>query len=109
MNAQGLSLKAGEIGSVNVQYAGGPVAVASGLTKIERQGNLTGTNPNKVKFTQLNGFLRLQAQSNCWLPTAMSKDGNAKANEYQIGVDVPLGAVTLVYRHCKLQSDRRRC
>jgi predicted porin len=92
-NAQGLSLKAGEIGSVNVQYAGGPVAVALAY-QIERQGNLTGTNPNKVKFTQLNGSYDFKAIK---LLAAYGnvKNGSAKANEYQIGVDVPVGAVTL--------------
>jgi predicted porin len=92
-NAQGLDLKAGEIGSVNVQYAGGPVAVALAY-QIERQGNLTGTNPNKVKFTQLNGSYDFQVVK---LLAAYGnvKNGNGKANEYQIGLDVPLGAVTV--------------
>jgi predicted porin len=93
-NAQGLLLKAGEIGSLNVQYAGGPVAVALAY-QIERQGNLTvGANPNKVKYTQLNGSYDFKV-AKLLAAYGNVKEGNAKANEYQIGVDVPLGAVTV--------------
>jgi predicted porin len=91
---KGANVKAGEIGSVNVQYGDGPVALALAY-QIERQGSLTGQNPNKLKFTQLNGSYDFQVVK---LLTAYGnvKNGNAKANEYQIGVDVPLGAALTV-------------
>ena len=94
-NAQGLDLKAGAIGSVNVQYAGGPFAAAFAYQQ-ERQGNITvGANPNKVKYTQLNGSYDFQVVK---LLAAYGnvKNGNDKTNEYQIGVDVPLGAALTV-------------
>jgi predicted porin len=94
VNAQGLSLKAGAIASVNVQYAGGPFAAAFAYQQ-ERQGNITvGANPNKVKYTQLNGSYDLQVVK---LLAAYGnvKNGNDKTNEYQVGVDVPLGAATV--------------
>ena len=85
-NAQGLDLKAGTIGSVNVQYAGGPFAAAFAYQQ-ERQGNITvGANPNKVKYTQLNGSYDFQVVK---LLAAYGnvKNGNDKTNEYQIGAE----------------------
>jgi predicted porin len=78
---------------LNEQYAGGSVAVALAY-QIKRQGNLTGTNPNRVKYTQLNGSYEFQGVK---LLAAYGnvKNGNDKINEYPIGVDLPLGATTL--------------
>ena len=91
---KGATVKAGAIGSINIQYAGGPVAAAFAY-QVERQGNLTGTNPNKVKFTQVNASYDLQV-AKLLAAYGNVKDGNAKANEYQIGVDVPLGGALSV-------------
>lgn len=83
---------AGKIASANVQYAGGPVAVALAY-QTEKQGGALSANPT-TKFTQLNGSYDFGAVK---LLGAYGhvKQANDKANEYQIGVDVPLGAVTL--------------
>jgi predicted porin len=91
---KGVNAKAGEIGSLNVQYAGGPVAVALAY-QVERQGNLTGTNPNKVKFTQLNASYDFQVVK-LLAAYGNAKNGDEKANEYQIGVDVPVGGAVTV-------------
>jgi predicted porin len=89
---KGANVKAGAIGSINVQYAGGPFAAALAFQQ-ERAGSLA-ANPNKVKFTQLNASYDLGA-AKLLAAYGNVKNGNVKSNEYQIGVDVPLGAVTL--------------
>lgn len=82
---------AGKIASVNVQYAGGPIAAALAY-QTEKEGGAS-LNPTK-KFTQLNGSYDLGAVK---LLAAYGhvKVASDKAKEYQIGVDVPLGAVTV--------------
>ena len=84
---------AGKIASFNVQYAGGPFAAALAY-QTEKQGGATAQFPNTIKFTQLNssydfGVAKLLAAY------GNVKDGGDRAREYQIGVDVPLGAVTV--------------
>ena len=88
------TINAGGIGSMNVQFASGPVAVAFAY-QIEKQGGSTATEPNKVKFTQLNGSYNLGAVK---LLAAYGnvKVANDKVNEFQVGVDVPLGSVLTV-------------
>lgn len=88
------TINAGGIGSMNVQFASGPVAVAFAY-QIEKQGGATATLPNKVKFTQLNGSYNLG------MAKLLAAYGNVKVvgektNEFQIGVDVPLGSVLTV-------------
>ena len=82
---------AGKIASFNVQYAGGPFAAALAY-QTEKANGLAATNT--TKFTQLNssydfGVAKLLAAY------GNVKDGGDRAREYQIGVDVPLGAVTV--------------
>ena len=91
---KGTTVKAGGIGSINVQYAGGPLAAAFAY-QVERQGNLTGSNPNKVKFTQLNGSYNLGV-AKLLAAYGNVKVANDKVNEFQIGVEVPLGSVLTV-------------
>ena len=88
------TINAGGIGSMNVQFASGPVAVAFAY-QIEKQGGSTATEPNKVKFTQLNGSYNLGAVK---LLAAYGnvKVANDKVDEFQIGVDVPLGSALTV-------------
>ena len=88
------TINAGGIGSMNVQFASGPMAVAFAY-QIEKQGGSTATEPNKVKFTQLNGSYNLGAVK------LLGAYGNVKVasdkvDEFQIGVDVPLGSVLTV-------------
>jgi predicted porin len=84
---------AGKIASANVQYAGGPLAVALAY-QTEKEGGLLAANPT-TKFTQLNGSYDFGAVK---LLAAYGhvKEGSDKANEYQIGVDVPLGSAITV-------------
>ena len=88
------TINAGGIGSMNVQFASGPVAVAFAY-QIEKQGGATATEPNKVKFTQLNGSYDLGA-AKLLAAYGNVKVGGLKTNELQIGVDVPLGSVLTV-------------
>ena len=88
------TINAGGIGSMNVQFASGPVAVAFAY-QIEKQGGATATEPNKVKFTQLNGSYDLGA-AKLLAAYGNVKVGGLKTNELQIGVDVPLGSVMTV-------------
>ena len=88
------TINAGGIGSMNVQFATGPVAVAFAY-QIEKQGGATATEPNKVKFTQLNGSYNLGA-AKLLAAYGNVKVGGFKTNEFQIGVDVPLGSVLTV-------------
>ena len=82
---KGATVKAGAIGSINVQYAGGPFAAALAYQQ-ERQGSLTpGVNLNKVKYTQLNASYDLQVVK-LLAAYGNRKDGGDKTNEYQIGV-----------------------
>jgi predicted porin len=84
------AVDAGKIVSVNVQYANGPIGVALSHQQEKPNGNVVTT-----KFTQLNGSYDFQVVK---LLAAYGnvKNGNDKTNEYQIGVDVPLGgAITL--------------
>ena len=88
------TINAGGIGSMNVQFASGPMAVAFAY-QIEKQGGNTATEPNKVKFTQLNGSYNLGAVK---LLAAYGnvKVASDKVDEFQIGVDVPLGSMLTV-------------
>ena len=96
--------KAGKIISANVKYIGGPVAVALAYQR-EEQGGALATNPT-TKFTQLNGsydfgVVKLLAAA------GNVKRGEDKAKEYQIGVDVPVGAAFTLsggYARSKLTS-----
>ena len=88
------TINAGGIGSMNVQFATGPVAVAFAY-QIEKQGGSTATQPNKVKFTQLNGSYNL-GMAKLLAAYGNVKVANDKTNEFQIGVDVPLGSVLTV-------------
>ena len=86
-----LTASAGKIASFNVQYVGGPFAAALAY-QTEKANGLAATNT--TKFTQLNGSYNfgvaklLAAYGNV-------KEGGDRAREYQIGVDVPLGVVTV--------------
>ena len=84
---------AGKIISVNVQYAGGPIAAALAYQS-EKEGGLLAAN-STTKFTQVNASYDFQVVK-VLAAYGNVKDGGDKANEYQIGVDVPLGnALTL--------------
>lgn len=106
---------AGKIVSFNVQYAGGPVAVAFS----HQQETMSGADP-KVKFTQVNasydfgvaklvgayGRVSNQAVLFGLIPPTVV-DGS-RSKEYQIGVDVPLtGALTVSggYAHSKTEVE----
>jgi predicted porin len=81
---------AGKIVSVNVQYAGGPFAAALAHQREEANGSLPTT-----KYTQLNGSYDLGVAKILAAYGNVKVSGD-KTNEYQIGVDVPLGtAITL--------------
>ena len=88
------TFNAGGIGSMNVQFASGPVALAFAY-QIEKQGGETATQPNKVKFTQLNGSYNLGA-AKLLAAYGNVKVAGDKTNEFQLGVDVPLGSVLTV-------------
>ena len=97
---------AGKIASVNLQYANGPLAVA-----LSHQNEKTNGSATAIKYTQLNGswdfgvakLLAAYGQVkdaslvNFTVPATTPATTFAvdKSREYQIGVDVPLGAVTL--------------
>jgi predicted porin len=108
---------AGKVVSVNVQYANGPVGVALSHQQ-EKASSLAPT----AKFTQLNGsydfrVVKLlaaygQVKNTTTVLFVGTPFGAApvsgsfavdKSKEYQIGLDVPLGAVTLSggYAHSK--------
>ena len=84
---------AGKITSANVQYAGGPVAVALAY-QLEKQGGALAANPS-TKFTQLNGSYDFGV-AKLLAAYGHVKEGSDKANEYQIGVDVPVGSALTV-------------
>ena len=96
---------AGKIVSVNVQYAGGPIGVALSHQQEKANGNVVTS-----KFTQLNGsydfrVVKLLAAYGQTKNVASSFGPVAdKSKEYQIGLDVPLGAVTVSggYAHSKV-------
>jgi predicted porin len=99
-----LAQDAGKIVSLNVQYANGPVGVALSHQQEKPNGNVV-----TRKFTQLNGsydfrVVKLLAAYGQTKNVASSFGTLAdKSKEYQIGLDVPLGAVTLSggYAHSK--------
>ena len=81
------TIDAGKIISANIQYAGGPVAVALSHQRQEADGAAT-----TGKFTQLNasydfGVAKLLAAYG----QVKNVGGADKSKEYQVGVDVPLG------------------
>ncbi|ABM35968.1 porin [Polaromonas naphthalenivorans] len=80
---------AGKIMSANVQYANGPIAVAL-AHQVEKASGAVGS----TKFTQLNGSYDLGA-AKLLAAVGHVKDGSDKSKEFQVGVDVPLGAVTV--------------
>ena len=84
------TVDAGKIISANIQYAGGPVVVALAHQREEANGNVTAT-----KFTQLNASYDLGV-AKILAAYGNRKFGGDKANEYQIGVDVPLGGALTV-------------
>ena len=81
---------AGKIVSVNVQYAGGPFAAALAHQREEANGSVTTT-----KYTQLNGSYDLGV-AKILAAFGNVKFGGDKTNEYQVGVDVPLGGALTV-------------
>ncbi|MDB5869735.1 MAG: porin, Gram-negative type [Polaromonas sp.] len=81
---------AGSIASGNVQYAGGPLAVALAY-QVEKL--VAGAPTNK--FTQLNGSYDLGAVK-LLAAAGHVKNGGATAKEFQFGVDVPLGSALTV-------------
>ena len=83
---------AGEIASFNVQYAGGPLAAALAY-QTEKEGGAS-LNTDTTKYTQLNGSYDF-GPAKLLAAYGHVKDDSDKAEEYQIGVDVPLGAVTV--------------
>ena len=84
---------AGKIISVNLQYAGGPIAAAVAY-QTEKEGGLLAANTT-LKFAQVNASYDFRVVK---LLAAYGnvKDGSDKANEFQIGVDVPLGSALTV-------------
>ncbi len=94
---------AGKIVSMNVQYANGPVGVALSHQQ-EKPSSILVTK----KFTQLNGsydfrVVKLLAAYGQTKNVASTFGLADKSKEYQIGLDVPLGAVTVSggYAHSK--------
>ena len=91
--------KAGKIVSANVKYAAGPAAVALSHQEEKVNGNAVTT-----KFTQLNGswdfgvakllgaFGQVKNGSTGLFAIAPASLAVDKSKEYQLGVDVPLGA-----------------
>jgi predicted porin len=97
------SQDAGKIVSMNVQYANGPIGVALSHQQEKPNGNVVTS-----KFTQLNGsydfrVVKLLAAYGQTKNVASNFGLADKSKEYQIGLDVPLGAVTLSggYAHTK--------
>lgn len=84
---------AGKIASANVQYVGGAVAVALAY-QTEKEGGALSANPS-IKFTQLNGSYDFGV-AKLLAAYGHVKNGGDKANEYQIGVDVPVGQAVTV-------------
>ncbi|MDB5884172.1 MAG: porin, Gram-negative type [Polaromonas sp.] len=83
---------AGKIASFNVQYANGPLAAALAY-QTEKDGGAS-LNTTTTKFTQLNASYDLGA-AKLLAAYGNVKDAGNRAKEFQVGVDVPLGAVTL--------------
>ena len=89
---------AGNITSFRVGYEGGPVAVGLGYQTEKVNGSAT-----TAKFTQVNASYDLGVAKLLGVYGNVKDAANGlnngvftpKTNEYQIGVDVPLGAVTL--------------
>ena len=102
------TVDAGSIVSANIQYAGGPLAVA-----LSHQQEKATDAQTAAKFTQLNGswdfrVVKLLAAYGqvrngatalfvpaTGTPPTVTPIAVSKSKEVQIGVDVPLGAVTL--------------
>ena len=83
---------AGKITSFNVQYASGPLAAALAY-QTEKQGGAS-LNTDTTKFTQLNSSYDF-GPAKLLAAYGHVKSGSDKAKEFQVGVDVPLGAVTV--------------
>jgi predicted porin len=93
---------AGKIASVNVQYANGPVGVALSHQQEKPNGNAV-----SKKLTQLNGsfdfrvvkllaaYGQVKNGTTSLFAIAPATTQVDKSKEYQIGVDVPLGPVTV--------------
>ena len=102
------TVNAGSIVSANIQYAGGPFAVA-----LSHQQEKATDAQTAVKFTQLNGswdfsVVKLLAAYGqvrngttglfvpaIGTPPVVTPVAVNKSREFQVGVDVPLGAVTV--------------
>ena len=83
---------AGKITSVNVKYAGGPVAAA-----LSHQQQKANDNATTAKFTQLNGSWDFGVVKLLGAYGQVKNFGIAdKSREYQLGVDVPLGSALTV-------------
>jgi predicted porin len=91
------NVAAGEkrISAGHVKYAGGPVAVALGYEK----------NEAGQKGTMLNGSYDLGAAKLLASYYTTKADGGGKTNSYQLGADVPLGAVTLSVGYASSKVD----
>ena len=83
---------AGKIASFNVQYAGGPLAAALAY-QTEKQGGAS-LITDTTKFTQLNSSYDF-GPAKLLAAYGYVKSGIDKAKEFQVGVDVPVGAVTV--------------
>ncbi|NQW82127.1 MAG: porin [Polaromonas sp.] len=81
---------AGKTASVNVQYANGPIGVALSHQQEKANGNAVST-----KYNQLNGSYDLGVAKILAAYGNVKVSGD-KTNEYQIGVDVPLGGALTV-------------
>ena len=102
------AVDAGSIVSANIQYAGGPFAVA-----LSHQQEKATDAQTAVKFTQLNGSWDLRVvkllaaygqvkngSTGLFVPAVgtpptVTPVAVNKSREFQVGVDVPLGAVTV--------------
>ena len=84
---------AGNVTSFRIGYEGGPIAVGLGY----QTEKASGAAKNTTKFTQLNGTYDLGvAKILAAYGNVKDLGATPKTNEYQIGVDVPMGsALTL--------------
>ncbi len=93
------TVNAGRVISGNAKYAGGPIVVALSHQQEKADGNATA-----VKFTQLNAAYDFQVikvraaygqvknGTSTLFAVAPATTAFSKSREYQVGVDVPLGA-----------------
>ncbi len=80
------TLSASSVAAFNAQYANGPVSVAVAYQTEEPQGNGASTDFTRIGGSYDFGVAKLLASY------GKAEDGTGEANEYQIGVDVPLAS-----------------